>query len=152
VPTLGAQYKLMGALFEPVHINHTIPSNHTRRIIYCTARRWGGGHVIRAQNSVPNFSSCCVRCRAICFIWLTRGDANSCTKQKNKTKTNSVASVTTEKLCRLVELSIYFLGLRFDSEDEGSVFLRKSLSFYQTTWRHLLEDGTVLSHRCENFK
>lgn len=40
--TLSAQYKLMGALWQPKDINHAIAANHVHRIIYYTAHGRGG--------------------------------------------------------------------------------------------------------------
>jgi hypothetical protein len=42
------------------------------------------------------------------------------------------------------------LGLQFDTEDGGNVFLR--LNFCHSTRRQFPEDGAVHSHRCENLK
>jgi hypothetical protein len=44
------------------------------------------------------------------------------------------------------------LGLFFDPEDEGDMFLRKSVDFKLTIRRYILEDRTLHNHRCEDLK
>jgi hypothetical protein len=44
------------------------------------------------------------------------------------------------------------LGLFFDSEDEGDMFLRKLVDFKLTIRHYILEDRTLHNHRCEDLK
>jgi hypothetical protein len=39
-----------------------------------------------------------------------------------------------------------------DPEEGNYTFLRKSVKFYQTTWRHIIEDSALHSHHCQNLK
>jgi hypothetical protein len=45
----------------------------------------------------------------------------------------------------------FLLGLLFNSEDEGNIFLQ-NVYFHQTTRRYIPEDRTLHNHHCENLK
>jgi hypothetical protein len=47
----------------------------------------------------------------------------------------------------------FCIGLFFNPEDGGNIFLRKvGFDFAQTTRRYIPEDRTLHNHRCENLK
>jgi hypothetical protein len=53
--------------------------------------------------------------------------------------------------CRLLQ-AVLLLGLLFDGEDGGDVFLRNSVDFQRTIRRYIPEDRTLYNYCCENFQ